>query len=164
MEGMIFAAGLGTRLRPLTDDRPKAMVKLAGKPLLEHVILKMRKAGIDRIVVNVHHFAEQIESFLNDRPDQGKAPVSGGHKERLLLWDMVQGKEAGKFLGAGRAKGVQLDCLGAIMGQRVQKFRQGVFHHKTLRILGTGNIQFLAGEKDSFQRHCLIPRFLPFNL
>ena len=48
---MIFAAGLGTRLRPLTDDRPKAMVKLAGKPLLEHVILKMRKAGIDRIVV-----------------------------------------------------------------------------------------------------------------
>ena len=95
---------------------------------------------------------------------QGKAPVSGGHKERLLLWDMVQGQEAGKFLGAGRAKGVQLDCLGAIMGQRVQKFCQGVFHHKTLRILGTGNIQFLAGEKDSFQRHCLIPRFLPFNL
>lgn len=64
MEGMIFAAGLGTRLRPLTNDRPKAMVKLAGKPLLEHVILKMRQAGIGRIVINVHHFADQIEDFL----------------------------------------------------------------------------------------------------
>ena len=66
MEGMIFAAGLGTRLRPLTDDRPKAMVEIGGKPLLEHVILKMRKAGVGRIVVNVHHFASQIRDFLAD--------------------------------------------------------------------------------------------------
>ncbi|MDE7374854.1 MAG: NTP transferase domain-containing protein, partial [Odoribacter sp.] len=69
MEGMIFAAGLGTRLRPLTNDRPKAMVTLAGKPLLEHVILKMRNAGIGRIVVNVHHFADQIVDFFLHRPD-----------------------------------------------------------------------------------------------
>lgn len=66
MNGMIFAAGLGTRLRPLTDTRPKAMVELAGKPLLEHLILRMKNAGIDRIIVNVHHFAGQIEAFLRE--------------------------------------------------------------------------------------------------
>ncbi|MEG2554567.1 MAG: nucleotidyltransferase family protein [Odoribacter sp.] len=68
MEGMIFAAGLGTRLRPLTNDRPKALVELAGKPLLEYVILKMQKAGIRRIVVNVHHYADLIEAFLAKHP------------------------------------------------------------------------------------------------
>lgn len=61
---MIFAAGLGTRLRPLTDERPKAMVEVAGKTLLEHVILKLKEQGFDRIVVNVHHFGEQIIDFL----------------------------------------------------------------------------------------------------
>ena len=66
MEGIIFAAGLGTRLRPLTDDRPKAMVELGGKPLLEHVILKMRAAGVGRIVVNTHYFGEKIEEFLRE--------------------------------------------------------------------------------------------------
>ena len=64
MEGMIFAAGLGTRLRPLTDERPKALVELKGKPLLAYAIENMRQAGIRRIVVNVHHFAGQIEDFL----------------------------------------------------------------------------------------------------
>lgn len=68
---MIFAAGLGTRLRPLTNDRPKAMVELAGKPLLEHVILKMKAVGIDRIVVNVHHFADMIEDFLRRQENFG---------------------------------------------------------------------------------------------
>lgn len=64
MNGMIFAAGLGTRLRPLTDDRPKALVELGGKPLLEYVILKMKRAGVDRIVINVHHYAGMVEAFL----------------------------------------------------------------------------------------------------
>lgn len=95
MEGMIFAAGLGTRLRPLTNDRPKAMVQLAGKPLLEHVILKMRQAGIDKIVVNVHHFADQIESFLNDRPELRKGIVISDERECLLdtgggLWKAAE--------------------------------------------------------------------------
>ena len=53
MNGMIFAAGLGTRLQPLTNDRPKALVEVAGKPLLEYVIRKMIAADVQRIVVNV---------------------------------------------------------------------------------------------------------------
>jgi len=64
MKAMIFAAGLGTRLKPLTDKMPKALVPVAGKPMLEHVIKKLKAAGFDEIVINVHHFAQQIIDFL----------------------------------------------------------------------------------------------------
>jgi len=65
---LVFAAGLGTRLRPLTDSMPKAMVPLAGKPLIFHVINKLSKAGIGHFVVNVHHFPQQIEKYLSEEP------------------------------------------------------------------------------------------------
>lgn len=65
MQAMIFAAGLGTRLRPLTDTMPKALVKVGGKPLLEHVLDRLKAAGAGRTVVNVHHFAGMIEDYLN---------------------------------------------------------------------------------------------------
>lgn len=64
---MIFAAGLGTRLKPFTNTKPKALVELAGKPLLEHAILKLKNLGVDRIVINVHHFADLIEEFLAEK-------------------------------------------------------------------------------------------------
>ena len=63
-QAMIFAAGLGTRLRPLTDSRPKALVEVGGQPLLWHVIRRLQQSGFDRIVVNVHHFARQIVDYL----------------------------------------------------------------------------------------------------
>ena len=68
---MIFAAGLGTRLKPLTDHMPKALVPVAGKPMLEHVILKLIASGFDEIVINVHHFAEQIIDFLKEKNNFG---------------------------------------------------------------------------------------------
>ena len=71
MKAMIFAAGLGTRLRPLTDTMPKALVRVGGVPMLERVILKLKAAGYDELVVNVHHFAEQIEDFLASKEDFG---------------------------------------------------------------------------------------------
>jgi NDP-sugar pyrophosphorylase family protein len=64
MKAMIFAAGLGTRLRPLTDNLPKALVRVGGKPLLQWNIEKLIAAGISDIVVNVHHFPNQIRAFL----------------------------------------------------------------------------------------------------
>ncbi len=61
---MIFAAGLGTRLKPLTNTMPKALVRVGGKPMLERTILNLKAVGCERIVVNVHHFASQITEFL----------------------------------------------------------------------------------------------------
>lgn len=61
---MIFAAGLGSRLKPLTDRMPKALVPVAGKPMLEHVILKLKTSGCTEAVINIHHFGEQIVDFL----------------------------------------------------------------------------------------------------
>jgi len=64
MKAMIFAAGLGTRLRPLTDNRPKALVRVGGIPLLEIAIRRLRKHGFKEVVINVHHYADQIIQFL----------------------------------------------------------------------------------------------------
>lgn len=64
MKAMIFAAGLGSRLKPLTDTMPKALVPVAGRPMLEHVILKLKASGFTEIVINIHHFGEQIIDFL----------------------------------------------------------------------------------------------------
>ena len=64
MQAMIFAAGLGTRLKPLTDTRPKALVEVGGQTLLQRTIERLKDAGARRIVVNVHHFARQIVDYL----------------------------------------------------------------------------------------------------
>lgn len=95
---MIFAAGLGTRLRPLTDRMPKALVPVGGQPLLWHIIMKLRQAGFQRLVVNVHHFAEQIIDYLsaNDNfgldirisdESGGLLETGGGIRKALPLFD-----------------------------------------------------------------------------
>lgn len=66
MKAMIFAAGLGKRLRPLTENQPKALVEIAGKSLLEWNILRLKAKGISEIVINIHHHAAQIRSFLKE--------------------------------------------------------------------------------------------------
>jgi NDP-sugar pyrophosphorylase family protein len=68
---MILAAGHGTRLRPLTNSKPKALIEVAGVPLLEHVVLRLKKHGVDEVIINVHHLAEQILAFLKERDHFG---------------------------------------------------------------------------------------------
>ena len=105
MKALVFAAGLGTRLRPITDHIPKALVPVAGVPMLERVIKKLSAQGCDSFVVNVHHFASQIEDFLRDSGNFGlpiaiseelEEPLETGggikHAEPLLH------SEEGRFL------------------------------------------------------------------
>ena len=80
MKAMIFAAGLGTRLKPITDTLPKALVPVSGKPLIEHVMTKIAQAKgpdggplVDGFVVNVHHFAEKLVAWLTDGQADGVA-------------------------------------------------------------------------------------------
>ncbi len=80
---MIFAAGLGTRLRPLTDDRPKAMVEINGKTLLEINIRKLVGFGFRDIVVNVHHFADLVIDYLNEN-DFGANIIISDERDELL--------------------------------------------------------------------------------
>lgn len=97
MKAMVFAAGLGTRLKPITDRLPKALVPVCGQPLLYHTLQKLKAAGYTDVVVNVHHFAGQIREYLathdfglsvsiSDESDQ-LLETGGGilHAQDLLL-------------------------------------------------------------------------------
>jgi N-acetyl-alpha-D-muramate 1-phosphate uridylyltransferase len=71
MDGMILAAGLGTRLRPLTDETPKALITVGGVPMLERVARRLIAAGVDRLIINVHHHAEQVAEYVARRDGFG---------------------------------------------------------------------------------------------
>jgi hypothetical protein len=71
MKAMILAAGLGTRLRPLSDDRPKALVEVAGRTMLEIALARLRAAGVREVIVNLHHFAGMILEYLKAHDNFG---------------------------------------------------------------------------------------------
>jgi len=83
MKAMVLAAGLGTRLRPLTDDRPKALVELSGRTLLEITLSRLRTFGVTEVIVNVHHFADQVIAYLKSHNNFGmRIEIS---REEVLL-------------------------------------------------------------------------------
>ncbi len=83
MKAMILAAGLGTRLRPLTNDRPKALVEVAGRTLLEIAIARLREFGVREVIVNVHHFSGMVIGYLRQNQNFGmRIEIS---EERTLL-------------------------------------------------------------------------------
>lgn len=84
MQGMIFAAGIGSRLKPFTDHHPKALVEVGGQPMLERVIRNMENAGIRHIVINVHHFAQQIIDYISSNDWNADIRISD---ETTLLAD-----------------------------------------------------------------------------
>ncbi len=83
MKAMILAAGLGTRLRPLTDDRPKALVEVAGRTMLEIALRRLRSFGVREAIVNVHHYADMVVDYLNANGNFGmRIEIS---REEVLL-------------------------------------------------------------------------------
>lgn len=84
MKAMILAAGLGTRLKPFTDTKPKALLPLAGKTILQWQIERLKAAGITEIVVNIHHFGQQIIDYLNDNQGFGCHIQISDERDALL--------------------------------------------------------------------------------
>ena len=95
MKAMILAAGLGTRLRPLTDDRPKALVEVGGRTMLEIALTRLRSSGIHEVIVNTHHHAEMVERWLRT---QAPADMRIGISREDMLLDTGGGlKKAAWF-------------------------------------------------------------------
>ena len=84
MNAFIFAAGLGTRLKPLTDTMPKALVPVGGKPLLAHVIEKLKAAGCKKIVINIHHFGDMIIDYVKSQNNFGVEILFSDERQMLL--------------------------------------------------------------------------------
>lgn len=84
MNAFIFAAGLGTRLKPLTDSMPKALVPVGGKPLLAHVIEKLKAAGCKKIVINIHHFGDMIIDYVKSQNNFGVEILFSDERQMLL--------------------------------------------------------------------------------
>jgi NDP-sugar pyrophosphorylase family protein len=130
MVGFILAAGLGTRLRPLTNDRPKALVEINGVTLLERTIRRLEAANVKHIVVNVHHFADKVIDFIKSHTWQAAIDISD---ERELLLDTGGGLKKAAALFSGRENVLvhNVDILSDIDLQDLER------HHKEQKNLVT---------------------------
>lgn len=100
MKAMVLAAGLGTRLRPLTNDRPKALVEVAGRTLLEITLTRLRAFGIHEVIINVHHFGDMIEQYLKTNNNFG-LQIAISREDDLLLDTGGGLKKASHFFHQG---------------------------------------------------------------
>jgi MurNAc alpha-1-phosphate uridylyltransferase len=109
---MVLAAGLGTRMRPLTDDRPKALVELAGRALIDHMLDRLVEAGVETAVVNVHYFADLVEAHLAARQAKGLGPHIVISDERPQALETGGGvKHALPLLGDGPVWVANIDSV-----------------------------------------------------
>ncbi|HME36628.1 MAG TPA: nucleotidyltransferase family protein [Candidatus Sulfotelmatobacter sp.] len=136
MRAMILAAGLGTRLRPLTDDRPKALVEVAGQPLLEITLRRLRGFGVREVIVNVHHFADMVVEYLKKNDNFGMR-IEISREEELLDTGGGLKKAAWFFLEASSDSGEpfvvhNVDVLSTIDLERMVQFHR---HHRALATL-----------------------------
>lgn len=114
MKAMIFAAGLGTRLKPLTDRIPKALLPLAGKTLLQWQIERLRDAGIEEIVVNVHHLGEQIIRYLEENRNFGCRIRISDERDGLLETGGGLLHAFGNTVASDAARGIKATCASAL--------------------------------------------------
>ena len=156
MKSMIFAAGLGTRLKPITDTLPKALVPVCGMPLIEHVCRKLKAAGIDEAVVNVHHFADKVENWIEGQ-DIMSLKVSDERKQLLETGGAVL--HARRYLeGCGSflihnvdilsnldidwfASQVKDDAVATLLVSGRETVRYLLFDPQTMRLVGWTNVK-----------------------
>lgn len=162
MQAMIFAAGLGTRLKPLTDTMPKALVRVGGEPLIKRVIDNLAQAGVDRIVVNVHHFASQITDYLRDNSyfgldirisdeTNGLLDTGGGIRKAAPLFDsqapvlihnvdILSNVDLKKFYGmASESEGCgAVDALLLVSWRKTKRY---LLFDDDMRLVGWTNIE-----------------------
>lgn len=159
MNAMIFAAGMGTRLQPLTDHTPKALVKVHQKPLLAYAVDNVVRAGATHVVVNVHHFPEQIIDFLSSVKYNGVDIVVSDERDLLLETGGGLLKAAPYFipdqpilvhnadvltncdLSALVRHHLQHNALATLMVAPRNTQRYMLFHPKTMRLAGWQNVQ-----------------------
>lgn len=166
MKAMIFAAGLGTRLKPLTDTLPKALVPVCGEPLIGHVCRKLKTAGIDEAVVNVHHFADKVEEWLDGQEwicreasglSEGKMLVQVSDERKQLLETGGAVLHARRYLeGCGRflihnvdilsdldiswfASQAHQKAMATLLVSERKSSRQLLFDPHTMKLLGWHN-------------------------
>lgn len=139
MKAMILAAGFGTRLRPLTNERPKALVEIAGRTLLEITLSRLRSFGVREVIVNAHHFADKIVEFLQKNGNFGMR-IEVSREETLL--DTGGGlKNAARFFLEGPSRGDEpfilhnVDVISAIDLRRMIEF------HRDHRAMATLAVQ-----------------------
>lgn len=157
MKAMVFAAGLGTRLKPLTDSLPKALVPVCGKPLIAHTLLKLKAAGYTQAVVNIHHFPQQIRDYLaqNDfgikvlfSDESGQLLETGGgilHARELLEpldgpflahnVDIVSNADLGWFRAQAKS-----DALATLLVSGRESSRYLLFEPGSLKLVGWTNV------------------------
>ncbi|MBR5813838.1 MAG: NTP transferase domain-containing protein [Bacteroidaceae bacterium] len=181
MKAMIFAAGLGTRLKPLTDTLPKALVPVCEKPLIEHVARKLHASGIDEAVVNIHYFADKVEEWVaaqdwivasRDELVEGKMLFEISDERELLLETGGAVLHARRFLeGCGKflihnvdilsncdiqwfESQVKDDAMATLLVSERPTTRFLLFNPETLRLVGWMNT-------DSGDYHVTSPEINP---
>jgi NDP-sugar pyrophosphorylase family protein len=181
MKAMVLAAGLGTRLRPLTDDRPKALVEVAGRTLLEITLARLRSFGVHEVIINLHHFADMVVAYLKANRNFGmRIEVS---REDVLL-DTGGGlkKAAYFFLENSTPSGESflvhnVDIISTIDLGRMVEFHQETDALATLAVQGRKTSRYLlfderlqlcgrqAGrdQPDELVRPCRHPEPLAFS-
>lgn len=132
MKAMIFAAGLGTRLKPITDTLPKALVPVCGHPLLEHVSRKLMASGITEAVVNVHHFADKVEEWIGSQD--------------WICRDAADMEEGKMLLQVSDERSGLLETGGAILHARPYLEGCGNFLIHNVDILSDCNLPWLISE------------------
>ena len=178
---MIFAAGLGTRLKPLTDTLPKALVPVCEKPLIEHVARKLQASGIDEAVVNIHYFADKVEEWVKTQPwiattkeekSEGKMLIEISDERNQLLETGGAVLHARRYLqGCGRflihnvdilsncdinhfASQVREDSLASLLVSERKTTRFLLFNPEDMRLVGWMNT-------DTGDHHVTSPDIIP---